>query len=269
MASDLWPIRVDPDDCRAVRDVNDVRRQNCFDAKELGGASRGRPGDERWTFTGGNDRAAIHEVDAISEGERFFQIVRDQNRCRARLTEAGAKRGEELDAGRGVERAERLVQEENGGVGNEGSRQSRARCLATRETARPSLGEVADPEAHQPERGARLRLTAWLAAKAKSGGGIGQDGNVKEERLLEDDRERPSQRRGILRASDLTEDCHRPVVGLSQERGDVKESSLAGAIGPDDGDGLARGDGEARDVEDRAPAMADEQILDLNDRQRH
>src|SRR6202035_233886 len=93
--------------------------------------------------------AAAHDADAVAEPKRLAEIVGDQGH---RLAEPALELEElllELLAGEGVEGAEGLVEEDDGGVTGERAGEGRPLALAAGELGRGALAVEAGIEPHQ------------------------------------------------------------------------------------------------------------------------
>ena len=93
----------------------------------------------------GDDLAGIEEDDALGEVKGFVEIVSDEQDGFADALEQVAEHGLHLGTGEGIEGAEGLVHEENGGVGGEGAGEADALTLAAGELpgiAGAEFGEV-------------------------------------------------------------------------------------------------------------------------------
>ena len=81
----------------------------------------------------GDDFAGVEEDDALGEVEGFVEVVGDEQDGFADAGEQVAEHGLHLGAGEGIERAEGLVHEQDGGVGGEGAGEADALALASGE----------------------------------------------------------------------------------------------------------------------------------------
>ena len=132
--------------------------------------------------------AAVEDADAAGERGRVLEVVRDDDRRQRQL----AQHLLQLDPhGRprvGVERGQRLVEEQGLGVARERAREADALALPARQLSGADLREVRDPQALEQLADARL------AAE----GDVPLDAQVREERVvLEDEPDRPAVRRQV------------------------------------------------------------------------
>ena len=90
----------------------------------------------------GNDAASLEQDDARGEEESFAQIVSDKDDGFAEATGEGAEFTLEFGAGDRIERAKRLVHEQDGRIGGEGASDADALTLAAGEFAGAATGEL-------------------------------------------------------------------------------------------------------------------------------
>ena len=92
-----------------------------------------------------DDAPRAHHGDAVAERERLRLVVRDVHRGHAELVEEATEIVEQPVAEPAVERAERLVEEEDARLGCERARESDALLLAARERPTERRSNPASP----------------------------------------------------------------------------------------------------------------------------
>jgi hypothetical protein len=109
-----------------------------------------------------DNAAAFQQNDPRSQKQRFAQIVRDKY---DRFSEAARERAEfplQFRARDRVERAERLVHQENGGIGGQRAGHSNTLALPSGKFARTSMRKFPRVESHKPQH--------FLYARSGAGG---------------------------------------------------------------------------------------------------
>jgi hypothetical protein len=99
----------------------------------------------------GNNAAGFEQDNAGGEEQRFAQIVGDKDDGLAEAAGEGAEFALELGAGDGIERAEGLVHQKDGGIGGESAGDADALSLATGKFAGAAMREFAGIEADEME----------------------------------------------------------------------------------------------------------------------
>ena len=122
-------------------------------------AGRGR-GRSTSTTRGDATRARRHDHDAVGERDRLAHAVGDEDHRARPLEPQALELGVERLAGQGVERAERLVEQEDRRVADERPRQRRALRHAARQLARPQRGGIGQADPRRAPRRARSRRSA-------------------------------------------------------------------------------------------------------------
>jgi hypothetical protein len=114
----------------------------------------------------GDDLACFEEDNALGEVEGLVEIVRYEQDGLSDAGEEVAEHGLHLGAGDGIESAERLVQEEDGGIGSECAGEADALTLASAKLPRVPGAEFGEVEADQRENFGDTRLAGggWLAS---------------------------------------------------------------------------------------------------------
>ena len=90
--------------------------------------------------------AVAQHDDPVGERERFRDVVGDQDGGEAVLVPDALQQPVHLAAGQRVERAERLVEQQDARVADERAREGDALALAAREHGRPVVGAVGEPD---------------------------------------------------------------------------------------------------------------------------
>ncbi len=84
----------------------------------------------------GHDASGVEDDHALAQGKDFFPTMRDIKDGNAVSLVPLAQIIKDLRLGRSVERGQRFVQEQNGGIGHQGSRQRRALAFSARDLSR-------------------------------------------------------------------------------------------------------------------------------------
>ena len=105
--------------------------------------------------------AAVDDADAVAEQRRLGEVVGHEQRRHAGLGQHGGELAAAGGAGAGVERGQRLVEQQRRRPPRERAGDGDALALAAGQRARPLVGEVRDAEAleqlERPRAGARAR----------------------------------------------------------------------------------------------------------------
>jgi hypothetical protein len=139
--------------------------------------------------SGGNNAASLQQDDAGSEEKRFAKIVSDKDDGFAKAAGEGAKFALKFGAGDGIECAEGLVHQQDGGIGGEGASDADALALAAGKFARAAMGELARVEANEMEHFINASRDAGGLPSFQSGneGNVLRDGEMREEACILDD----------------------------------------------------------------------------------
>ncbi len=89
--------------------------------------------------------ADVHHADPVGQLEGLLLVVGDKDRGRAQLALDGPQRAAQVDPNLGVQRAERLVEQQHLGLIRQGTSQRHALLLAARELARHARAQPAQP----------------------------------------------------------------------------------------------------------------------------
>ena len=189
-----------------------------------------------------------HHHDAVGQHDRLLDVVGDHDQRRLRVGPQVEQVILQVDAGEGIERRERLVEQQHLRPRHQRARDRDALRLAAGQFARPDARLVGQADAVERARDARiaLRLRAVLEAEADIVG----DGEPRQQaRLLEDDADL------LVRRGDRHAVEHDLALGRRVEAGDgAQQRGLAAARAADHHDDLARRDVE-RDAVERAHAV--------------
>ena len=176
----------------------------------------------------------------------------------------GAALGDELadeaaeleDAG-GIEPVERLIEDQQLGIGQQAARHAEALAHAQRVALDAVVATRAQPDALQ-------RAVDAAVGRAVAGGRVDVEvlaaGEVGMEARLLDDRADARERRGALAGEVVTEDPHVAGGRLGEPEEQADQGRLAGAVGSEEAEGGAPRDFEVDSGERRAIAEALAQI---------
>ncbi len=115
----------------------------------------GEVGDERRARRRGqvagsadlHDAPAVHHAHAVAEQRGLLEVVRHEERGHGGLVQDGGQLATGGRAGAGVERRQRLVEQQRFRTDGESARDGDPLALAARQRARPGVGPVGEPEA--------------------------------------------------------------------------------------------------------------------------
>ena len=110
------------------------------------------------------DAAVVEDDDLLGDLHRLLLVVRDEDGRHVHLVVEAAQPGAQLLAHRGVERAERLVEQQHPRLDGERARQRHALALAAGELRRVAVGEAV--EVHELEQLVDARLDLVLGPLA-------------------------------------------------------------------------------------------------------
>ena len=173
--------------------------------------------------------------------------------------------GLDVEAGAGVQRGQRLVQEQQGGLPGQGAGQGDPLGLPAGQLGGFAAGQVGQPEPGQPDGGGGPGGVPALAADAGGEGHVLGHGEVGEEPVvLEDEPDRPAgglhERAGLRVVQDLPGQGD-PAGGDGGQAGDgAEQGGFPGAVGAEQPEDLPgrRGEGDGQGE----PAPADLRIHD-------
>jgi hypothetical protein len=134
------------------------------------------------------DPALVEDRDAVGERERFLVIVGDEDRGQAELVVDLAQRAAQLAPDLGVERSERLVEQQDARVAGERPGERDALALAARQLARVALAEAGQLDQLEQLLDAAVDLVAFdgrgRAASREPEGDVLRDGHVAEQGIM-------------------------------------------------------------------------------------
>ena len=225
--------------------------------------------------------AGLDDDDAVGERDGVDRVVGHDDAGYVERCEVTAQIAAHLDAGRRVERGERLVEQEQARLERERPTERDALSLAAGELRWSQLRELGDPEAFQPLHRRVVRVASPRRAAAQAEGDVVDHAHVVEqESVLEHDTDRSLPRRnetpGRRIVEDLTVELDATAVDRVQAGDGPHQRRLSGAVRSDEHDQLTRLDrevhveieltepqpdaavetGSAHDAERRRPAAA-------------
>jgi hypothetical protein len=190
------------------------------------------------------DRAAIHHGDDVAQHQRLLLVVRHEERRHLEL----AHEGMELDLHRfaqlAVQRAERFVEDQDGGLHRERARQRDALLLAAGELGRIACGQMVEP--HELQHPPRLAL-ALLGRHLLH---LRAEPDVVEHRHVREQREALEHHADVARGGApaghvLAVIEHLPRGGAQQAGDDAQRAALAASARPEQRGEIAGADDEA------------------------
>jgi len=203
-----------------------------------------------------HDPAPLHDDQPVGQHHGVQRVVRDQDGDGLERGQMAAELRAHLQPGAGVQRRERLVQEQQPGVRGEGAGDGHALRLAAGEPPGPGARVSGQAHAVQPLGGLRASLGLAGAPAARPEGHVVEGGQMREEQIvLEDDTDRARLGRRTAQIGAV-----QPQMA-GGERGEAREGAqrggLAGAVRTQQGDDLT-GRGPQRDVQAERFAVDDE-----------
>ena len=199
--------------------------------------------------------AFAEHTDAMREGRGVLEVVGDENRGQSEgveeLPQLGANAGPRV----GVERRERLVEEQHRGIAPEGAGERDALALAARELAHASAGEMADPEAIEE----RLRRQPPGARRSGRSRGRRGAGRARTPGTGSRPGGAPGRRRcGGSVSSNTSSPIATSPTARSEQTGDhAQNRRLACARGADERQRLAELDGQVGGRDEAAKGMSE------------
>ncbi|CAM5437813.1 hypothetical protein SFUMM280S_09567 [Streptomyces fumanus] len=200
-----------------------------------------------------DDPAVLDHDQPVGQHHRVQRVVRDQHGDGLELREMAAQPGPYLQPGTGVQRGERLVEQQQSGPGRQGAGEGDALRLTPGETPGPGVGVVGQAHPVQP----RGRLFPGLhlggAAAARAERHVVQRAEVREEQVVLEDH---ADRAGL---GGRTVQCGAVQAqvpageGLQAGQG-AQGRGLAGTVGAEQGHHLTGGRGQG-DVQPEAAAV--------------
>ncbi len=181
------------------------------------------------------DVPAVHDGDPIGHLEGLLLVVGDEHAGHVDLVVQATEPLAQLLAHLGVERAERLVEEEHLRLRGQRARQRDALALPARELRGEGALQPLELDQGEELLHALVRAGPWPAAHAEPEGDVVEHAHVPEERVvLEDEAD------VALADADvgdvLVVVAHGAAVGDLESRDDPEQRGLAGARGPEQGE---------------------------------
>jgi len=205
--------------------------------------------------------ALAHDGHAIAERERLALIVCDVHGRERELVEQAAQILEQAVAQPAVERAERLVEEQDLRLGGEGARERDPLALPARQRPDGAVPEAGEPDELEQISSTSRDRVGRVPAHAQPERDIAKDVPVREERMILEHEPDPASIRGHVREV-ATVEHHSSRVG-SLETGDhAQKGRLAGAARPEKRHDFGVSRVEACAIERRLPVERDADVLD-------
>ena len=209
----------------------------------------------------GDYGSSVEEDDAVGEVEGFVEVVGDEEGGFAEAGEEVAEGGLEFGAGDGVECAEGLVEEEDGGVRGEGAGEADALALTAGELPRVAGGEFGGDRGRRGSRLSETRAGLGVFGEFEGETGVAGDGHVGEEAGLLDDvaggAAEADEARGVERGDVYAGVEDAAGGGADQPVDCAEEGGFAGAGAAEEGRGSGGFEGEGDVAEDGAGVWKD------------
>ena len=236
-------------------------------ADEIGDEGRARTAVDLLGRADLLDGAVAHHDDAVGHGERFLLVVGDHDGGHAQALLQGAHLVAQPDPDLGVERRERLVEQQQLRGSRERAGQSDALLLAARELDRVFLALLGQADEREQLFDAPVDLGRWPTAVDQAIADIVGDRQVREQRIgLEDDAEIAL---GRARMGDVTPAHLDAAAVLQVEAGDcAQQGGLAAARRAEEADELAAMDVEIDAAQGLEGAEALGELADRDKRSR-
>jgi hypothetical protein len=204
------------------------------------------------------DPALAHHRDLVGDLHRLLLVVRDDHRRRVRLVVEAAEPFPELGPHAGVQRAERLVEEEDGGIDRERPREPHPLALPARELRRVPLRETLELDELQELSHAICDLALRSLADLQAERDVVVHRHVLERRVvLEHEPDAPLLRGPSGHVRSVDRDA--PRVRRLEPGDDPQQRGLAAAAGAEE-----RGQGPGGDL-DRHVVEREELVESLGD----
>ncbi len=180
--------------------------------------------------------------DPRSERQRFGHVVRDDDDRLADRRLDAPELAVQLAARDGIERAERLVHQQNRRIRRERARHADALALAARQLLRPARGEVIDAEADERQQLADARRDTRLVPceEARHDGDVVVNGQVRKERdVLQHVADVAPEIEWVPGGHRTPADDHLAGIGHEQPVDQLEDGALAGAAAAHEGERFA------------------------------
>ena len=128
---------------------------------ELGDIRVGRVEDDLLRRADLDDHAVLHDRDAVADADRLIEVVGDENGGLAEVLGQLAELVLQLAADQRVERAERLIHQDDFGIGGQRAGEADALLHAARELAGVALHPVAEADLAERGLGGAIALGLW------------------------------------------------------------------------------------------------------------
>ena len=209
------------------------------------------------------DLALVHDDDAVGELERFFLIVRDEHARQVNLFVQPAQPAPQLLPHFGVERAERLVEQQHLRLDGQRARERDALPLAAGELRRIAIAQIVELHELQQVRDLRCDLVVRRPMRSRAHAQPERDvlehRHVTEQRVvLKDEADSPLAGLPVRRI--LAVEQHAAAVGRLEAGDDPQQRRLAAARRPEQRDELA---GRTSKLTSRSAAKLPKVLLTL------
>ncbi len=190
-----------------------------------------------------HDVRVVHDHDVVGDRERLLLVVGDQQRRHVHVLVQAPQPLAQLRADLGVQRAERLVEQEHARLDRQCAGERHPLALAARELGRVAPGEPRQPDDRQQLRHAGLDLVLRLPADLQPEGDVLAHGHVLERRVVLEHEPDLAPLRGDV-GHVLAVDLHAARVRELEPADDPQQRRLARARRPEQ-----RGQRAVRDIE--------------------
>ncbi len=174
------------------------------------------------------DVGVVHDRDVVGDGERLLLVVGDQQGRHVDLLVQAAQPLAQLGADLGVQRAERLVEQQHLRLDRQRSGERHALALSAAELGRVALGEAAEADDLEQLVDALVGLLLGRLADLQPEADVVVHGHVLERRVVLEDEPDPALLRRDVRDV-LAEDRDGPGIGVLEPADDPQQRRLAGA----------------------------------------
>ena len=186
----------------------------------------------------------LEDDHAVGQHHRIHRIVRDHHHGTREVGEVAAQERAHGCPRARIQCSQRLVEEQQIGIGDKGARERDPLRLATGEPTWPAVGEITDLQSIEPLACARLGHLAGFPACAQAEGDVVEHRHMgKEQVVLEDEAHRALLGRQVDSAIGVHDGHSRDVdpSGLRRlESGEAAQGCrLARAVGAEQADGVA------------------------------